>query len=77
MISKISEKIADWLISENDEAGDREVLIYGSELFFSNLLSFIITIISGIVFGLNKSFMIMLSHLSVGIAMMAAIHINK
>jgi accessory gene regulator B len=52
MLHAISERIADFIISDNDDQKDeRDVLIYGTEVLLSDIINFLVVILTGLLFG--------------------------
>ena len=52
MFHAISEKIAEFIIGENEEQKDnREVLIYGIEILISDVVNLIVVLLTGLLFG--------------------------
>ena len=52
MFHAISEKIADFIISENEDQKDnREVLIYGIEILISDVVNLFVVLLTGLLFG--------------------------
>ena len=52
MFHAISERIADFILSENEEQKDnREVLIYGIEILISDVVNLLVVLLTGLLFG--------------------------
>ena len=52
MFHAISERIADFILSENEEQKDnREVLIYGIEILISDVVNLFVVLLTGLLFG--------------------------